>query len=1016
MTKSILRVIGFAAVAAALVCTGCYQDTGETEADVDAFLELFHGKGDTKVTFDPVGGKVNPSHAKVKAGETLAALPTPAKDGHTFNGWYSAETDGEPVTTNTVFTTDTVVYAKWQAGYVNTYLVRFNPNGGEVVPLSGVTTASGTLVFLPTPTRTNHRFDGWYTAEKGGLRVDDNRVYTANTTIHARWTPIVCVAKFLSHSDVVVYSLEIQRGSKIIKPANPERAGYNFGGWYRQDTCSADWNPEVKITCIYKWDFDKDSVISDTTLYAHWMTNKVTFDTRGGTFVNPQDVLSGSSARKPDNPERDGYIFGGWCKDTECKNLWNFDEDAVTKDDTLFAKWAPICVITFDAAGGTVSPASDSTGADGTLASLPTPAKSGSTFNGWYTAQSGGANVTTNTVFQESATIYARWVTGSMTTYTVTFNATGGTVYPASGNTTANGTLPSLPTPARTDFAFDGWFTAASGGSRVTTSTVFGANTTIYAQWVRGTYTITFNATGGTVSPASGSTNASGRLASLPTPDREGFTFNGWYTTELGGAAVTTSTVFTSNNIIYARWVDRPVPVYTITFNANGGTVDPTSGTTNADGTLSSLPTPDRTGYEFNGWFKTTSGSEQVTTSTVFTANAEIFAHWNVRMYNVLFDTQGGGNVPSQSVAHGGNATEPAVRMKAGHTFGGWYTEAACTNPWKFSADAVTSDITLYAMWTPHTYDVLFDSNTGDGAPPKTVRGVTYGSKIPTGVPIPLPTRTGYTFEGWYRYQNGSGEWDFDVDVVMGTTTLYAKWKAIEYWVEFLPRNGGPGVAFYEPYGAKLTKPGDPANTGFTFGGWYKDEACTDPWDFSTDVVTSDVTLYAKWEPDGCSIDGYKTVTIGSQTWMAENLNCDVKGWPNSMCLGDDPANCAIYGRLYDNVTAKRACPVGWHLPSKEEWQLLVDFVGGLSAAGEKLKSTSGWSKNGNGTDDYGFSALPGSFKGYTLNGEVGYWWTSTQSANDYYYRWQIHYSMDDVSVGTSYERNNYFSVRCVEN
>jgi len=99
----------------------------------------------------------------------------------------------------------------------------------------------------------------------------------------------------------------------------------------------------------------------------------------------------------------------------------------------------------------------------------------------------------------------------------------------------------------------------------------------------------------------------------------------------------------------------------------------------------------------------------------------------------------------------------------------------------------------------------------------------------------------------------------------------------------------------------------------------------------------------------------YKTVRIGKQTWMAENLNYNATG---SKCYDNKPVNCDKYGRLYNWSAAQSACPVGWHLPSDSEWTRLTDFVG--SSAGKKLKSTRDWNKNGNGTDEYGFSALPG--------------------------------------------------------
>jgi len=163
----------------------------------------------------------------------------------------------------------------------------------------------------------------------------------------------------------------------------------------------------------------------------------------------------------------------------------------------------------------------------------------------------------------------------------------------------------------------------------------------------------------------------------------------------------------------------------------------------------------------------------------------------------------------------------------------------------------------------------------------------------------------------------------------------------------------------------------------------------------------------------GCSIDGYRTVKIGEQTWMAENLNCDVSG---SKCYDNEPAKCVTYGRFYNWETAKIVCPSGWHLPSDEEWTTLTDYVGGDSTAGTKLKATSGWTNSGNGTDDFGFSALPGgngNGTGFGIVGDYGYWWSRTESDATYAYRRIMRYHNSDVGRYSS-SKSNLFSVRCL--
>jgi uncharacterized protein (TIGR02145 family) len=162
----------------------------------------------------------------------------------------------------------------------------------------------------------------------------------------------------------------------------------------------------------------------------------------------------------------------------------------------------------------------------------------------------------------------------------------------------------------------------------------------------------------------------------------------------------------------------------------------------------------------------------------------------------------------------------------------------------------------------------------------------------------------------------------------------------------------------------------------------------------------------------------YKWKLIDTQVWMAENLNYETSG---SVCYEENPANCEIYGKLYNWKTATAACPSGWHLPIKEEWDALIEYAGGLKAA-TKLKAESDyWNSNGYGTDDYGFAALPGgrgnSDGTFSSEGLSGYWWTSTElsiapnNANSL----GMGYSREDVAASNTSNKNLLYSVRCVK-
>jgi len=170
----------------------------------------------------------------------------------------------------------------------------------------------------------------------------------------------------------------------------------------------------------------------------------------------------------------------------------------------------------------------------------------------------------------------------------------------------------------------------------------------------------------------------------------------------------------------------------------------------------------------------------------------------------------------------------------------------------------------------------------------------------------------------------------------------------------------------------------------------------------------------------------YKTAKIGTQTWLAENLNYEAEG---SVCYENNPANCAKYGRLYNWEAAKKVCPKGWHLPSNAEWDKLYRFVDGdkgtkspykSETAGKYLKAKSGWNKDGNGTDDYGFSALPGGYGNsggsFSGVGDYGSWWSTNEyksySSSAYFRRMYYDY---DYAYWTISNKSYLQSVRCLQ-
>jgi len=158
--------------------------------------------------------------------------------------------------------------------------------------------------------------------------------------------------------------------------------------------------------------------------------------------------------------------------------------------------------------------------------------------------------------------------------------------------------------------------------------------------------------------------------------------------------------------------------------------------------------------------------------------------------------------------------------------------------------------------------------------------------------------------------------------------------------------------------------------------------------------------------------------SVPIEKWMKKNLDVLVD---SSWCYDGDPANCDKYGRLYTWEAAKAACQLaGKRLPTDQEWWSLVNAAGGKNDAGGKLKARHGWNDDGNGTDNYGFSALPGGHRSYYEDsfdraGDIGYWWTAKENGYNAAVSFMMTYNTTEAKLGVDNAGYGY-SVRCVEN
>ena len=345
--------------------------------------------------------------------------------------------------------------------------------------------------------------------------------------------------------------------------------------------------------------------------------------------------------------------------------------------------------------------------------------------NGKFVAVSTDSNGNFLSLFSSPSTIslVAEW---EANTYTVTFNPKGGSVSPTSKDVTYNAAYGDIPTPTRTGYTFNGWFTEETNGTQVTSSTTVQiiADQTLYAHWTVKTYTVNLNIQGGTGGTTQVTATFDSAMPSATAPSRTGYTFKGYYSEQNGGGtqyyaedmnSAHNWDIDTNPSTLYAKWEANKC---TINLDKQGGSGGTAYVTGTYDSAMPSATAPSRTGYTFAGYYTLPNGGG----TQYYDENMVSVSYWNIT-----------------------------------------------TNP-----------STLYANWTANTYTLNFDVQNGDALSPST-QSVTYDAAYGT---LPTPTRYGFAFKGWYTTPNGGSETDTEVltsDIysIDGDQTIYAHWNTI---------------------------------------------------------------------------------------------------------------------------------------------------------------------------------------------------------------------------------------------
>ena len=637
---------------------------------------------------------------------------------------------------------------------------------------------------------------------------------------------------FNSNGGSELASLNYFAGDEVKLPL-PEKEGHVFQGWYLDSSLTQPCSSNA-ITS------------GNLTLYAKWGLLKyiVSFNSNEGTNVPSQEVFFNELVTKPSDPLRSGFNFLGWYADKDLTQEYDF-AIPVTENTTLYAKWEAIeYTVSFVTNGSELLEDLKYTTEFDSLA-IPEINKLGYDFQGWYSDK----ELASSFMFKPYETVgdlilYAKW---APTSYTIAYYDQ--TQLDLTPNTYTIEESVTLATPEKVGYNFAGWHEESDFSDDAVFSINIGTigNKTYYASWIVESYSILYFDSNNPLTLSPDKYTITERVV-LPTPSKEGYNFEGWYdNADFSGSKVNSIPVGSSGDkTFYAKFT---INQYAVSFNSNGGSA--VEKITADYGTNIDEPTaPAKTGYIFAGWFKDAECTQawDFAVDTVPVNGTTLYAKWTLEVYTInLYNNHD--FVDSIEYSIESDSVELQELPKEGYTFDGWYL-AGATKPFEYVKGTTIGDFDLHAKLDLNQYTISFNSNGGSA-----VENIIadYGTSI---TKPDDPTRTGYTFAGWFKDADCLTVWNFEVDTVPADDiTLHAKWIANSYTVVFHANNGTTDTTsqnFKYDEAQNLT-----VNTftkeGYNFLGW--SESSSGDVKYADKVSVSNLTadnngtinLYAVW-------------------------------------------------------------------------------------------------------------------------------------------------------------------------
>ncbi|MHC5228611.1 InlB B-repeat-containing protein [Enterococcus sp. LJL99] len=844
---------------------------------------------EAEIRFDANGGSTKQTSIKGVTDATLdlSGVVEATRDGYSFEGWYTTKDGTDKMPTSVAMPAGgTTYYAHWKA---NGYVVKYDANKGEGT-MSDQAFVYDTAQDLTqnSYTREGYSFNGWNTEKDGSgtSYIDQANVVnlTKNSagivTLYAQWVANMDnQILFDANGGTTKQATIIGATDAMIDLSGvveATRDGYSFEGWYT----TKDGSDKMPTSLVMP--------VGDTTYYAHWKANDyiVKYDANKGegkmedqtfTYDVAQDLSENSYTRS-------GYSFTGWNTEKDGSGTVYIDQANVinlTKISgeavTLYAQWkANETEIHFDANGGVTKQLSIKGTTDATIAlsEVVEATRDGYRFEGWYTTKDGSDKMPTNVIMPaEGITYYAHWQAND---YVVKYDANKGAgtmndqtfVYDIAQNLTEN-------SYTRSGYSFIGWNTKKDGSG---TAYIDQANVvnltkntsgivTLYAQWIAATDNqIQFDANGGTTKQATiiGATDTDIDLSEVVEATRDGYSFEGWYTTKEGTEKMPTSvTMPAGGTTYYAHWRANE---YVVKYNANQG-----HGTMNDQTFVYDIAqnltgnSYARLGYSFTGWNTEKDGSGTSYSNQANVVNltktsgdvVTLYAQWKADETEIHFDANGG--ITTQESIKG--VTDTTIDLskvdeatRDGYSFEGWYIKKDGTEKMPTSVTMPAGGTTYYAHWRANEYVVKYDANQGKG----TMNNQTFIYDIAQDLTKNSYDRSGYSFIGWNTEKDGSGVAYSDQANVLNLTknvdgiiTLYAQWVANSDNPIVFDANGGrtkqATIIGATDATIDLSEVVGATRDGYTFEGWYTTKDGTDKMPASVTMPAGGTTYYAHW-------------------------------------------------------------------------------------------------------------------------------------------------------------------------